>query len=165
MSRLRRARVSFTLAAAAGLAGFLLPQAVPAVVQAQAGSRSAPTYTPAQAALGKTAYDASCASCHGGNLDDGPFAPPLKGVAFITKYGGKSVDELFGKSMTMPPANPGALGGTTTAQVVAYILQSNAILAGTSELPTDQKALTAMTIPQGGFSFMAFSPYAPALPP
>ena len=164
MSKFPRARASFVLAVAGGLAGYLFGQVLPAVALAQA-PRSAPTYTPAQAALGKTGYDASCASCHGGNLDDGPFAPPLKGVAFITKYGGKPVDELFAKSMTMPPANPGVLGATTTAQIVAYILQANAILAGTSELPTDQKALTAMTIPQGGFSFMAFSPYAPAPPP
>ena len=73
------------------------------------GTRSAPTYTLAQAAAGKAAYDASCASCHGGNLDDGPLAPPLKGVAFIRQYGGKSVEELFTKvGTTMPTASPGS---------------------------------------------------------
>src|SRR5688572_3682636 len=124
----QRARGSLMVAAAVGLAWQMFAQGASAGLSAvavaqvegpaQGGPRSAPTYTPAQAGLGKTAYDASCASCHGGNLDDGPFAPPLKGVAFITKYGGKSVDELFAKSMTMPPANPGGLGATTTAQVV-----------------------------------------------
>jgi alcohol dehydrogenase (cytochrome c) len=131
----------------------------------QPETRSAPTYTSAQAGIGKAAYDRSCASCHGGNLDDGPLGPPLKGVAFIQKYGGKSVDELFTKvSTTMPTASPGSLGSATYAQVVAYLLQANAIFAGTRELPTDAAALAGMTIPVGGFSVTAFSPYAPALP-
>src|SRR3569832_2063560 len=80
------------------------------VAFAQQATQSAPTYTAAQAAAGKTAYDASCASCHGGNLDDGALAPPLKGVAFVQKYGGKSVDTLFSKATTMPPASPNSLG-------------------------------------------------------
>src|SRR5688572_1722321 len=69
-------------------------------------TQSAPTYTTSQATAGKAVYDASCASCHGGNLDDGALAPPLKGVTFVQKYGGKSVDTLFSKVTTMPPASP-----------------------------------------------------------
>jgi alcohol dehydrogenase (cytochrome c) len=134
------------------------------ISQAQQPTQSAPSYTAAQAAAGKTAYDASCASCHGGNLDDGALAPALKGVAFVQKYGGKSVDTLFTKVATMPPASPNSLGAAATARVVAYLLQANAIVAGTSELPTDQASLARMTIPVGGFSVTSFSPYAPALP-
>ena len=141
--------------------GFLLALAMP---QAQQATQSAPTYTAAQAAAGKTAYDTSCASCHGGNLDDGALAPALKGVAFVQKYGGKSVENLFTKVATMPPASPNSLGAAATARVVAYLLQANAIVAGTTELPTDQAALARMTIPVGGFSVTSFSPYAPALP-
>jgi mono/diheme cytochrome c family protein len=71
------------------------------VVSAQeTGSRSAPTYTVAQATAGKAAYDQSCASCHGGNLDDGALAPALKGVAFMQKFGGKRVEELFARIAT-----------------------------------------------------------------
>ena len=96
--------VSAALAAALLLAP-IYPNAQEAV------TRSAPTYTSAQAAQGRTAYTQSCASCHGGNLDDGPLAPPLKGVAFVQKYGGRSVDELFVKtSTTMPPTQPGIAG-------------------------------------------------------
>ena len=62
---------------------------------AASGSRSAPTYTAAQAALGQSAYRTSCASCHGNTLDDGAFGPPLKGVPFIQKYGGRSVESLY----------------------------------------------------------------------
>src|SRR5215475_10861354 len=96
------------------------------VLQAQnPGPRSAPTYTAAQASAGKAAYDQSCASCHGGSLDDGALAPPLKGVAFMQKYGGKPVDNLFAKIATMPPASPGSLDGSTSAALVAYVLQAN----------------------------------------
>jgi len=131
----------------------------------EAATRSAPTYTGAQAAQGRAAYTQSCASCHGGNLDDGPLAPPLKGVAFVQKYGGRSVDELFVKtSTTMPPTSPGSLGGATYAQIVAFILQANAVVAGPAELPSDGARLAAMTFPVGGFSVSAYSPYAPALP-
>jgi alcohol dehydrogenase (cytochrome c) len=141
--------------------GFLLTLSTS---QAQQATQSAPTYTAAQAAAGKAAYDTSCASCHGGTLDDGALAPALKGVAFVQKYGGKSVDALFTKVTTMPPASPNSLGAAATARVVAYLLQANAIVAGPNELPTDQASLTRMTIPVGGFSVTSFSPYAPALP-
>ncbi len=92
-------------------------------------------------------------------------APPLKGVPFIQKYGGKGVDSLFTvTSTTMPTTAPGSLSPAVYAQLVAYILQQNAIVAGTDELPADPDRLAAMTIPQGGFSFMAFSPYTPPAP-
>lgn len=129
-------------------------------------ARSAPTFTAGQAARGKAAYDASCAQCHGANLNDGPLAPPLKGVPFIQKYGGRSVDGLFTvTSTTMPTTAPGSLGAPVYAAIVAYILQENAIIAGGEELPADPARLAGMTIPQGGFSFMAFSPYTPPPPP
>src|SRR6266853_3213562 len=128
------------------------------------GARSAPTYTAAQAATGKTAYDQNCASCHGGNLDDGALAPALKGVAFMQKYGGKKVEDLFAKIATMPPASPNSLGGATSAALTAYVLQANTIIVGSSELPAGGPALAVMTIPVGGFSVTSYSPYAPTLP-
>ncbi|HVG54250.1 MAG TPA: PQQ-binding-like beta-propeller repeat protein [Vicinamibacterales bacterium] len=132
---------------------------------AASGSRSAPTYTAAQASLGQSAYRTSCASCHGNNLDDGAFGPPLKGVPFIQKYGGRSVESLYTVSATrMPTTAPGSLPAPVYAQIVAYVLQQNAIVAGTEELPADPARLSAMTIPQGGFSIMAFSPYTPPAP-
>ncbi len=143
--------------------GTLLASGICLQAQPQSpGPRSAPTYTLAQAAAGKAAYDASCASCHGGNLDDGPLAPPLKGVGFIRQHGGKSLEELFTTvSTTMPTGSPGSLDGATYARIVAYILQANAIVAGPTELPSDVRRLAGMTIPVGGFSVTAYSPYAP----
>jgi alcohol dehydrogenase (cytochrome c) len=125
------------------------------------GARSAPTFTTAQATLGQAAYRASCAQCHGAQLEGGP-APALKGVAFITKFGLKTVDTLYTlTATTMPSTAPGSLSPAVYAQVVAYILQENAIVAGSEELPTDRARLATMTIPEGGFSFMAYSPYTP----
>jgi alcohol dehydrogenase (cytochrome c) len=141
--------------------GFLITVSI---LRAQQATQSAPTYTAAQATAGKAVYDASCASCHGGNLDDGALAPPLKGVSFVQKYGGKSVENLFAKVASMPPASPNSLGAAGTARVTAYLLQANAIVAGTSELPSDQAALARMVIPVGGFSVTSYSPYAPSLP-
>ena len=80
----------------------------------RAQSLSLPTYTASQAVQGKQAYERSCAACHGANLDDGEFAPPLKGADFRLRWGGKPVDTLFDEVMqTMPPGSPGSLGDET----------------------------------------------------
>ncbi len=48
-----------------------------------------------QVTAGQSAYVQNCAGCHGSNLDDGQFAPPVKGTAFTAQWGGKSVGDLF----------------------------------------------------------------------
>src|SRR5882762_30781 len=107
-----------------------------------------PSYTREQAAQGKTAYPLACATCHGANLDDGEFAPPLKGVAFRQRWGRQSVEAIFTYIGTkMPPARPGSLGDATTAALVAYLLQEDALQPGASELPADPVALRAMLFP------------------
>ena len=53
------------------------------------------SFTAAQVERGRAAYDTTCAMCHGPSLDDGPLAMPLKGDAFMRKYGGKSARVLF----------------------------------------------------------------------
>src|SRR5262245_11316350 len=124
------------------------------------------SYTAEQAARGKAAYgDEGCVACHGENLNDGPLGAPLKGAPFIQKYGGKTVDVLYlVASSTMPQMAPGSLPAATYSDLIAYILQENAIVAGDSELPTSLGQLAKMLIPAGGFSFMTFSPYV-AKPP
>jgi len=108
------------------------------------------SYTAAQADLGKAVYAKACASCHGTELDDGEFAPPLKGAPFMQKWGGKSADEVFTYMSTrMPPDRPNGLGGETYAQVLAYVLSNNRIGVGTLALPADATALKAMRIPGG----------------
>jgi len=118
------------------------------------------SFTDAQADAGRRAYEQHCVQCHGANLDDGPLGAPLKGIAFMAKYGGGSVAALFDVTRTtMPTSNPGSLDAETYASLVAYMLRSNDVVPGEEPLPADPQALAAMRIPRGGFSFMDFSPY------
>ncbi|HEX5421588.1 MAG TPA: PQQ-binding-like beta-propeller repeat protein [Gammaproteobacteria bacterium] len=158
----RTSRRSSAAALALLLAGALIASVPARRASAQALALS---YTQAQAARGASAYAASCASCHGPHLDDGALGPPLKGPAFMQKYGGKTADTLFTLlSSTMPSNAPGSLGADTYAALVAFVLQANEIVAGDQALPADVRELSRTMVPAGGFSFMAFSPYT-AKPP
>ena len=97
---------------------------------ARAEVGAAPQYTAAQAAAGKTAFDADCAVCHGNTLTNGTMAPPLAGEAFSTLWAGRSVRARYDSAKTMPPANPGSLPDATYANIVAYILQMNDYAVG-----------------------------------
>src|SRR5437870_8673007 len=106
------------------------------------------SYTAAQADKGQSVYVEHCASCHGQNLDDGEFAPPLKGVDFRQRWSARSPEALFTlTSIKMPPARPGTLGDRTYAQLLAYILQENGAQPGARELPADPETLKAMAAP------------------
>ena len=105
----------------------------PAKPAAPAVAGAAPQYTAAQAAAGKTAFDADCAVCHGNTLTNGTMGPPLAGESFRAMWTARSVRELFDTAKTMPPANPGSLSDQTYASILAYILQVNGYAA--SETP------------------------------
>ena len=119
----------------------------------QAGGRSAAApgealFTSAQAAAGKVAYQRNCASCHGALVDNGDSAPPLRGAAFLGKYAGKPVADLFTYvSTNMPAGNPGSLGGAEYAQIIAYVLQQNNFATGRKEFASDAAALASVTFP------------------
>jgi alcohol dehydrogenase (cytochrome c) len=118
------------------------------------------SFTVEQAAQGRTVYDSACATCHGPSLNDGPLGAPLKGDAFMRKYGGTSARTLFDvMRTTMPTGSPGSLSAETYAALTAVLLLENDVVAGDTPLPADPQLLSAMQIPAGGFSFMAFSPY------
>ena len=124
------------------------------------------TYTAAQADLGKVAYDRACSSCHGPALDDGEFAPPLKGAAFLNKWTGKGADQVFTYMSTrMPPDRPNGLGKEVYAQVLAYVLSNNRIAAGAREVPSDVAALQEMRIPNGPMGVAWVLSRGVALPP
>jgi mono/diheme cytochrome c family protein len=97
------ARILVPLGLAVGFAGQMHAQAV--------------AFTTAQAAQGKTAYTQNCESCHGANLDDGQFGPPLKGSAFNRQWGGK-------------PADAAALGYLSPDE-----FEKRAALSATAEIP------------------------------
>ncbi len=96
----------------------------------------APQYTAAQAAAGKTAFEAHCAACHGNTLMNGTFGPPLAGDTFRAAWAGRSVRALFDSAKRMPPASPGSLSDETYANIVAYVLQVNGYAAGETALTT-----------------------------
>jgi alcohol dehydrogenase (cytochrome c) len=92
-------------------------------------------FTEQQASRGRVAYTESCASCHGPNLDDGQFAPPVRGAAFKAHWHDQSPEALRSLIMKrMPPASPGSLGSRTYADIEAYLLQENGDKAGSAEL-------------------------------
>ena len=170
-SRSRRySRRMVALTSAAGLT-WIAATALSPHVGAQA--RPNPfSYTDAQAERGRAAYAMSCASCHGANLDDGAFGPPLKGIDFQGKWGSgmrESMDGLYTVTSTrMPPDRPGTLGDTTYAALLAYLAQENGVPAGATEVPTDAAALQAMAAPPwpraggGGIAPGVSIPPAPA---
>jgi mono/diheme cytochrome c family protein len=110
--------------------------AAPVAPTASAVAGAAPQYTAAQAAAGKTAFDAECAVCHGNTLRNGTMAPPLAGEAFQAAWAGRSVRALFDAAKAMPPANPGSLSDETYARIVAYVLQVNGYAAGETAFTT-----------------------------
>src|ERR1700733_12181188 len=116
------------------LPDILIPAAF--VAFALAAHAQTPTFTAAQATEGQSAYAQNCAGCHGTNLDDGEFAPPIKGTGFNAQWAGKSVTELFNYIRTkMPPSNAGGLGEMTYLQITAFILQSNGIPLDSTKFP------------------------------
>ncbi|MGH8207777.1 MAG: PQQ-binding-like beta-propeller repeat protein [Steroidobacteraceae bacterium] len=127
-----------------------------ATVQAQGLFDSGPVgFTAAEAARGKSAYDDNCASCHGGNLDDGQFGPPIKGPTFRAQWHGQSAAALFNLETTkMPPASPDSLDGQTYADIEAYVLQQNGATAGTTELSAAALAKAAPARRAGGYDFL-----------
>src|SRR5205807_1796436 len=60
-----------------------------------AGQQPAGSYTAAQAAAGRTTYQAQCASCHLPDLKGSGDAAPLAGSEFIGSWGRRSPRELL----------------------------------------------------------------------
>jgi alcohol dehydrogenase (cytochrome c) len=136
--------IALTAAAASVTFAAALDLSIPLGAQ----SLATPNFTSAQAAQGKAAFDRSCASCHGPNLDDGEFAPPLRGNDFRLRWGARPLDTLLDEmSRTMPPAAPNSLGDAVYAQLLAYLAQENGVTPGTRELAADPAALRTAMLP------------------
>src|SRR5438045_9611417 len=75
-----------------------------------AGQGPAGSYTAAQAAAGRTTYQAQCAGCHLPDLKGSGDAAPLAGSEFMSAWGRRTPRELMSfMQLTMPPTRPGAL--------------------------------------------------------
>ena len=116
-----------------------------AIVVAIPTAQQQPTgaYTQRQADAGRTAYEVSCAGCHGPDLTGSSDAPALIGPNFTGAWGGRPINDLFRHVMeTMPPQAPGSLGEEVTLNVIAYLIQR----AGGAPGSQDLTIKTAMTV-------------------
>ncbi|WP_201727410.1 c-type cytochrome [Acidocella sp. C78] len=119
-------RAMLGLAAAAMLA-------LPGIASAGCASGD---FTAAQAATGKTLYDANCAACHMTNMEGGS-GPAIGGAKFksyleFTKITGAQL-LAFIKSQ-MPYQAPGSLKPAEYDAIFAYVLQHNGYSSGATAL-------------------------------
>ena len=93
-------------------------------------------YSSKQAENGQYIYGSNCRRCHGGWLEGGS-ALPLQGKSFMEAWREDSVWSLYRFIKTsMPPRADGQLSDDETLSLVAFILQSNEMPAGDSDLHT-----------------------------
>ncbi|MBC7983017.1 MAG: PQQ-binding-like beta-propeller repeat protein [Candidatus Obscuribacterales bacterium] len=105
-------------------------------------AQQAPTaaYTAEQSQAGRDLYSRNCASCHTQTLMGSGNAPPLAGTGFLANWRGKPSSELHDRiKATMPPGGNPALTDDDFVAMVAFILQSNDVPAGTQRLRADSK--------------------------
>ena len=92
-------------------------------------------YTLAQAKRGAL-KSGLCTSCHGDGFVGGT-APELAGEAFLARWEGRSVADLFDLiRLTMPDDDPGALPREQYADLIAYMLAVNKFPEGRTEIGT-----------------------------
>jgi mono/diheme cytochrome c family protein len=102
-------------------------------------------YSDAQSKRGEAIYADRCASCHAPDLSGIDQAPPLVGADFATDWNDLALSDLIERiHVSMPADKPGTLTGQEVADVVAFVLQKNAMPAGTADLPADPAALKAI---------------------
>jgi len=155
-----RRLVGLALIAAAGLGTSLggvavaqesaAPRQSPPSSAALASGALAPgaSFTRAQSSAGESLYAQNCASCHGAQLTDGRFGPPLRGESFAGHWSGRSLAELFDfVKASMPPGRASPLGNEADAQLIAYLLDQNGVAAGGSDLPAESAALRSVRFP------------------
>ena len=120
-------------------------------------------YSAEQARRGREQYRKRCVLCHradgqgqrarpvipGESLErEGDAeAPAIAGEAFLAKWNGHTVKELFDKlSATMPPGSAALLKPQEHADLLAYLFEMNKLPAGAADLPATADALARITI-------------------
>lgn len=104
------------------------------VLLVQAPSRTVwdGVYNEAQAQRGKAVYETNCVTCHKADLTG--IEDALKGERFFDKRREDNLDAFLSALKTMPLRRPGSLSNQEYVDIMSYILQSNEIPSGTSEL-------------------------------
>jgi mono/diheme cytochrome c family protein len=104
-------------------------------------------FTEAQSTRGQATYQSECAGCHGTSLEGGDMTPPLVGGTFTSNWNDLTLGDLFERiRVTMPLDKPGRLTRQQNADVIAYLLKSNAWPPGATELPAEAGALKQIKI-------------------
>jgi len=104
-------------------------------------------YTDEQAARGAATFGASCVNCH---TLESQGNRPLSGQKFWDSYTQKTVGDLFTYiQKNMPNGRGGTLSDNTYADLVALVLRSNGVPAGTTELVPSAVA-TVPIVPKEG---------------
>ena len=106
-----------------------------------------------QVARGKEAFEANCARCHQATLTGSDRGPALKGTNFWAHWENETINTLFIKVRdNMPPNLTGnQLEPQTKLDIVSYVLNSNELPTGTSELKVaDRDVLDDLQIVKKG---------------
>jgi mono/diheme cytochrome c family protein len=90
-------------------------------------------YTAEQAKRGQSAYTQYCVNCHKPDLLG--IEAAMKGEPFIERRREDNLETLFiDMKATMPRGNPGGLPDQTYTDIISYLLQSNDMPPGLTEL-------------------------------
>lgn len=115
-----------------------------AMLSGQTPGPSSVAFTPAQAARGSALYQQRCADCHGEDVngDGNGITPALFGLTFAANWGGLPLSSLVERiQVEATQSKPAGLSRQQQVDVLAFLLQMNEIVAGSSELPADLNAL------------------------
>ncbi len=108
----------------------------------QVQTTPAASYTDDQADRGEILYREACEGCHAPDLEGGKVVPGVAGQAFVDKWAGRSLAELFDLLVvSMPPEQPASISQQDKADMLAFILRENQWPAGVRELPDSVQAL------------------------
>jgi S-disulfanyl-L-cysteine oxidoreductase SoxD len=105
-------------------------------------------YTADQAARGQVLYKTHCGYCHrddliGGGSEAG--APALKGPIFTIRWRDQPLADMFVTiGTTMPQNKPDTLMPQVVIDIVSFLLKSNNMPPGATELPADIEALKSV---------------------
>ena len=110
-----------------------------AAAQAPTKTTNDGVFTAAQAARGKTVFDAKCTACHEPSR--------FTGESFYESFNNKPLKDLWDiASGTMPEDNPGSLKQQEYADIIAYFLSLNEYPAGDAELQPGAAPMAAIKV-------------------
>jgi len=93
-------------------------------------------YAAPQAQRGQAAYTQYCVGCHKADLTG--IEGAMKGEFFMERRREDNLETLFlDMKATMPRGNPGSLSDQTYVDIISYVLQTNEMPAGSTELKPD----------------------------